>query len=189
MSIQPKRTSGSPCNLIDPPFCPPSSEIKPFETTSKDSQAGRIHENSYKVLKPSSEDGDRLIFDQTSKYMSMQIENASQSSSNQSASSFLHQLWEFAGQMLNCFSKESKSNAIDCTIPENALRVLGLSRKEAEDIHTLRERYQELCKAFNDRIEKSKTREPLRIQFEKILDKVHQSYNTLKNLCINEVVL
>lgn len=93
--------------------------------------------------------------------------------------------WDWSNQRLakikNFFINEKKTKEIDCTIRENALKVLDLSAEEAEDRSILNERYQDLYKAWSERMVEAKKlkSEFLAQEFEKRLCRVQIAYKTL----------
>lgn len=71
-------------------------------------------------------------------------------------------------------------DSMDCTVPETALAVLGLSEAEGNDPVLLDRRYQELHREWTVRIDGSQNSPPLLAQFTKLLNRVEISYQTLK---------
>lgn len=116
--------------------------------------------------------------------MSMQLEKVSQNHSTSSNS--FHWNWPSFGdfnllnKITSFLSYESENDEIDCTIHENALKILGLSAEEAQNRSILDERYQLLCKEWNARIVKAETSEPLTKEFTKLLNRTQKAYDTLK---------
>lgn len=113
--------------------------------------------------------------------MSTYMEKASASTSTH------YSIWDWVNCFLPTFFLKNDSNEIDCKIHENALKILGLSEKEAEDRRVLDQRYQSLCEEWSIRVEKSSISEPLEKEFKKLLNRTNNSYSTLiENLHSNK---
>lgn len=72
-----------------------------------------------------------------------------------------------------------QADELDCTVRENALNVLGLTDAEAQNQSLLDQRYADLSKQWQERIQKAQDSEPLVIQFTKLNKRVQISYQTL----------
>lgn len=95
---------------------------------------------------------------------------------------------DLASESINIYRKIYDSNnsdneqldCLDCTIRENALKVLGLSEEDVKNRSILDNRYQSLCKEWDTRIEKAQHSPQLLKKFKTLRIQVETAYETIK---------
>ena len=93
---------------------------------------------------------------------------------------------DLASEAINVYRKiysnpsDNEQLELDCTIRENALKVLGLSSEDAQNRSILDSRYQSLCREWDTRIEKAQHSPPLLKKFEILRRQVEIAYTTIR---------